>query len=84
MSTAHFTAYPSKFSVENKNGVKGSSKKIQMLFSEITISDQDLALLKNLDPELHVRVMVKSEDELSLAEIEELREKNLKENYNVV
>ena len=55
-----------------------------MLFSDITISDQDLALLKNLDPELHVRVMVKAEDELSLSEIEEMREKNLKENYNVV
>jgi len=55
-----------------------------MLFSDITISDQDLALLKNLDPELHVRVMVKSEDELGLADIDEMREETHHEDHNVL
>jgi len=70
--------------VENRNGARGSSKQIQMLFSDITIGDQDLALLKNLDPELHVRVMVKSEDELGLADIDEMREETHHEDHNVL
>ena len=84
MANAVFSAYPRKFSVENKRGAKGSSKQIQLVLSEIEISDQDLAILKNLDPELHIRVMIKAREDLSLEEIEELREKNLQENYNVV
>ena len=69
--------------MENKNGARGSSKQIQMLFSDITIGDQDLALLKNLDPELHVRVMVKSEDELGLADIDEMQEETHQEDCDV-
>jgi len=70
--------------VENRNGARGSSKQIQMLFSDITISDQDLALLKNLDPELHVRVMVRSEDELGQADIDDMREETHQEDCNVL
>ena len=70
--------------MENRNGARGSSKQIQMLFSDITISDQDLALLKNLDPELHVRVMVRSEDELGLADIDEMQEETHQEDCNVL
>lgn len=70
--------------MENRNGARGSSKQIQMLFSDITISDQDLALLKNLDPELHVRVMVRSEDELGQADIDDMREETHQEDCNVL
>ncbi len=70
--------------MENRNGARGSSKQIQMLFSDITISDQDLALLKNLDPELHVRVMVRSEDELGLADIDEMQAETHQEDCNVL
>jgi len=62
VSRAKFKAYPAKLVLTNRCSDKGSSKAIKMELSEIEISDQDLAVVKNLSPDNHVQVTLTADD----------------------
>ena len=84
MKESAFKAYLSKLHINNKSNSKSSSQEIKIILNDISISDHDLTVLKNIHPESKINVKIQPADEqLSLGDIEETRKENEEEKYNV-
>lgn len=78
MNEAIFKVYLQKINISNKITIKVS-------LEDIEISDHDLTVLKNIRPDARVIAIIKPSSELlSLADIEEERERIEQEKYKIL
>ena len=85
MKESTFNAYLGRIKIKNKSSVSGCSQDIEVVLNDIKISDHDLTVLKQINPDARVIAKIRPErEQLSIDDVEEERKRNQEEEYKIL